>query len=152
MTYDYEDIFERFYPLITDPNFYKLQKSYVTNLMAGWLHNAVAEPYIRKIFFQISLDDDMEEITFELDNSIDEESDKEFVFSILTQYMVISWMQPQVESILNISMMIGGKEEKKLQSNYKNNIDRLEQLKRNLRKYIRDHGYEYNSYLDGGTT
>ena len=71
MTYDYENIFERFYPLITDPNFYRLQKSYVTNLMAGWLHNAVAEPYIRKIFSQISLDDDMEEITFELDNSID---------------------------------------------------------------------------------
>ncbi|MDB6475513.1 hypothetical protein PMN51_17850 [Blautia wexlerae] len=152
MTYDYEDIFERFYPLITDPGFYKLQKSYVTNLMTNWLHDAIAEPYIRKKFSTISLDDDMEEITFELENPIDDNSDKEFVFSVLTQYMVISWMKPQVESILNISMMIGGKEEKKLQSNYKNNIDRLEQLKKNLRKYIRDYGYEYNSYLNGSTT
>ena len=99
MTYDYEDIFERFYPLITDPGFYKLQKSYVTNLMTNWLHDAIAEPYIRKKFSTISLDDDMEEITFELENPIDDNSDKEFVFSVLTQYMVISWMKPQVESL-----------------------------------------------------
>ena len=52
MTYDYEDIFERFYPLITDPNFYKLQKSYVTNLMVGYimlLQSLIFEKYFLKL-------------------------------------------------------------------------------------------------------
>ena len=44
------------------------------------------------------------------------------------------------------------KEEKNIQSNYKTNIERLESLERNLRKFIRDDGYINNSYISGGET
>ena len=50
MTYDYEDIYGRFYRLVDDPSFFKLDEDYVYDLMRGWLHDAVANPIIRKIF------------------------------------------------------------------------------------------------------
>ena len=44
--------------------------------------------------------------------------------------------------------MIGGKEEKKLLDNHKNMIDRLDSMKTELNKTIRDYGYMYNSYIN----
>ena len=150
MTYDYEDIYSRFYQLIDDPSFFKLDESYAYEKMCGWLHSAIANPIIRKIFSEVSLDDEIMKLTFALTTSIDESSDKEFVASVFAQYMVIKWLSPQVESTLNTGFIIGGKEEKKIQSNYKTTIDRLDSLELKLRKFIRDYGYENNSYLSGG--
>lgn len=150
MTYDYEDIYDRFYRLVDDPSFFKLDEDYVYDLMRGWLHDAVANPIIRKIFSEISLDDEIMELSFTLSNSVDEFSDKEFVGSVFAQYMVIKWLTPKVESTINTDFILGGKEEKKIQSNYKTTIDRLDSLELKLRKFIRDYGYENNSYLSGG--
>lgn len=61
--------------------------------------------------------------------------------------MAIQWLQPQVDSILNTAPMIGGKEEKKLLDNHKYSIQRLESMKTEQKKMIRDYGYMYNSYL-----
>ena len=133
MTYDYTDIYSRFYRLVDDPSFFKLDESYAYELMCGWLHDAIANPTIRKIFSKISLDDEIMKLSFSLTTSIDEESDKEFI-----------------ESTLNTAFILGGKEEKKIQSNYKTTIDRLDSLELKLRKFIRDYGYENNSYLSGG--
>lgn len=66
--------------------------------------------------------------------------------------MVIGWLKPQVDNAINTARIIGGKEEKNIQSNYKTNIERLESLERNLRKFIRDDGYINNSYISGGET
>ena len=63
--------------------------------------------------------------------------------------MVIEWLQPQVDSVLHTSVMIGGKEEKKLLDNHKNMIDRLDSMKTEQNKMIRDYGYMYNSYIKG---
>lgn len=150
MTYDYEDIYGRFYRLVDDQSFFKLDEDYVYDLMRGWLHDAVANPIIRKIFSEISLDDEIMELSFTLSNSVDEFSDKEFVGSVFAQYMVIKWLTPKVESTINTAFILGGKEEKKIQSNYKTTIDRLDSLELKLRKFIRDYGYENNSYLSGG--
>lgn len=148
MTYD--EIFSAFYPLITDNDFFKLPEDYATELMTGWLHSAIATPYIRKLFKTITMDDEVMECEYELKNSVDEDSDNDFVISVFSQFMVIQWYRPKVDSQKNIARMIGGKEEKNLQSNYKPNMERLNRLELNLRKYIRDHGTEYNSYLYGG--
>ncbi len=64
--------------------------------------------------------------------------------------MTIEWLQPQVDSIMHTSVMIGGKEEKKLLDNHKNMIDRLDSMKTELNKRIRDYGYMYNSYINTG--
>lgn len=147
MTYD--EIFSRFYQLIDDPSFFKLPQDYAYDSMKSWLHEAVAEPYIRKIFSSIQLDDEVMVCTYTLNTSIDEASDKDFVVSVFAKSMVIQWMKPKVESQKNILNMIGGKEEKALRLPYKQNIERLNSLELKLRKFIRDYGYEYNSYLGG---
>ena len=111
------------------------------------LHSVVGRPRVRRLFSSISLDDEIQEMTFTLNNSVDEESDKDFVLEILSLGMAIEWLQPQVDSIIHTSVMIGGKEEKKLLDNHKNMIERLDSMKKEQNKMIRDYGYMYNSYI-----
>lgn len=150
MTCDYEDIYSRFYNLISDPDFFKYDSDYAYELMGNWLHDAASEPYIRNIFAELSFDDELMQLNFSLNSSIDDESDSYFVGSIFAKYMVIQWMKPKIENSLNLALMIGSDKEKKIQSNYKQNADRLDSLELQLRKYIRDYGYENNSYINGG--
>ena len=111
------------------------------------LHSVVGKPRVRRLFSSISLDDEIQEMTFTLNNSVDEESDKDFVLEILSLGMAIEWLQPQVDSVIHTSVMIGGKEEKKLLDNHKNMIERLDSMKKEQNKMIRDYGYMYNSYI-----
>lgn len=150
MTYD--EIFNRFYNLMDDPNFYKLPQDFAYDRMRSWLHDAASKPYIKKKFSQLKLDDRLLELTYSLNNPLDQESDDDFVINIFAQYMVIGWLKPQVDNAINTARIIGSKEEKNIQSNYKTNIERLESLERNLRKFIRDDGYINNSYISGGET
>lgn len=150
MTYD--KIFNRFYNLMDDPNFYKLPQDFAYDRMCSWLNDAASEPYIKKKFSQLKLDDRLLELTYSLNNPSDQESDDNFVINIFAQYMVIGWLKPQVDNAINTARIIGSKEEKNIQSNYKANIERLESLERNLRKFIRDDGYINNSYISGGET
>jgi hypothetical protein len=63
--------------------------------------------------------------------------------------MLIEWLQPKVDSIKHTSVMIGGKDERKIVDNYKPMIERLDNLKSELSKLIRDHGSVNNRYLSG---
>lgn len=148
MTYD--RIFSRFYNLMNDPSFYKLPQDFAYDKMRSWLHDAAATPYIRKKFSQLKLNDVILELTYSLIDSVDVDSDEDFVISIFAQYMVIAWMRPQVDNAINLARIIGSKEEKNIQANYKSNIERIDSLERKLRKFIRDYGYENNSYISGG--
>ena len=56
-------------------------------------------------------------------------------------------MQQKVDNIVNLSVVIGGKDEKTILNNYKANMTRLEEMKVQLRKTIRDYGYINNSYI-----
>lgn len=148
MTYDV--IFSRFYNLMDDPKFYKLPQDFAYNRMCSWLHDAASTPYIRKKFSQLILDDEILELTYTLIDSIDTNSDDDFVINIFAQYMVIGWLKPQIDNVINTARIIGGKEEKSIQANYKTNIERIDSLERKLRKFIRDYGYENNTYISGG--
>ena len=150
MTYD--KIFSRFYNLVNDPSFFKLPQDFAYDRMRSWLQDAAATPYINKKFSQLKLDDQVLELTYSLTDSVDTESDEDFVISIFAQYMVIAWMRPQIDNAVNMARIIGGKEEKNIQNNYKSNIERCDSLERKLRKFIRDYGYENNSYISGGET
>lgn len=144
----YEEIYSQFYSKETDPTFFKkYSRDEAYELMRNWLHSIVAVPYIRKCFSTITLDDEVLELTFELKNSIDEDSDNYFVKDIFAQGLVICWMQQKIDTAVNLASVIGGKEEKSILNNYKNNIARLKELKLELRKTIRDYGYIYNDYI-----
>lgn len=141
----YEDIYSRSYMKRYDPNFY-LDKEFAYETMKEWLHEIVAIPYVRKIFSEITLNDELEQLTFKLINSIDESSDNDFIIKLFTDGFVICWLRQKVDSLLNVAVVIGGKDEKKLISNYKDNIDRLDSLEIKLQKYIRDYGYINGTY------
>ena len=143
----YSTLFSRVLNKINDPKELSLDESDLLEIYTERLHSVVGKPRVRRLFSSLSLDDEIQEMTFTLNNSVDEESDKDFVLEILSLGMAIEWLQPQVDSVIHTSVMIGGKEEKKLLDNHKNMIDRLESMKKEQNKMIRDYGYMYNSYI-----
>ena len=144
----YEEIFSQFYSKETDHTFFqKYSKDEAYELMNNWLHSIAGIPYVRKCFSTITLDDEILELTFVLKKSIDEDSDNYFVKDILAQGMVICWMQQKIDKATSLATVIGGKEEKTILNNYKNNIARLNSLENKLRKTIRDYGYIKNDYI-----
>ena len=143
----YSTLFSRVLNKINDPKELSLDENDLLEIYTERLHSVVGKPRVRRLFSSISLDDEIQEMTFTLNNSVDEESDKDFVLEILSLGMAIEWLQPQVDSVIHTSVMIGGKEEKKLLGNHKNMIDRLDSMKKEQNKMIRDYGYMYNSYI-----
>ena len=143
----YSTLFSRVLNKINDPKELSLDENDLLEIYTERLHSVVGKPRVRRLFSTLSLDDEIQEMTFTLNNSVDEESDKDFVLEILSLGMAIEWLQPQVDSVIHTSVMIGGKEEKKLLDNHKNMIDRLDSMKKEQNKMIRDYGYIYNSYI-----
>lgn len=144
----YETIFSRTRGRISDPKELSLDENDLLEIYTERLNNVIANPRVRRLFSSLTLDDEIQQLDFMLNNSVDETADMNFVVGILVLGMTIEWLQPQVDSIMHTSVMIGGKEEKKLLDNHKNMIDRLDSMKIELNKRIRDYGYMYNSYIN----
>lgn len=145
----YSTLFSRVLNKINDPKELSLDENDLLEIYTERLHSVVGKPRVRRLFSSLSLDDEIQEMTFILNNSVDEDSDTDFVLEVLSLGMAIEWLQPQVDSVIHTSVMIGGKEEKKLLDNHKNMIDRLDSMKKEQNKMIRDYGYMYNSYING---
>ena len=143
----YSTLFSRVLNKINDPKELSLNENDLLEIYTERLHSVVGKPRVRRLFSTLTLDDEIQEMTFTLNNSVDEDSDTDFVLEVLSLGMAIEWLQPQVDSVIHTSVMIGGKEEKKLLDNHKNMIDRLDSMKREQNKMIRDYGYMYNSYI-----
>ena len=146
-----DDIYSSFLGKITDYNFINMNEDDVYELMLGYLKSAISQPYIRRLFSSIKMDDEVMEMDFTLKNSVDEYADKCFIVEVLSRGMVIAWLEPQVKSILNTSQMFGGKEQKFYsQAQQLSELkDLLSTAKSEQRRIICDHGYVNNSYLRG---
>jgi hypothetical protein len=149
MALSYETIFSRVRGKIDDPKELSLEKNILNEIYVERLHNVIGNPRVRRLFSSVTLDDEIQQITYELNNSVDEFADDEFVIDIFTLGIVIEWLQPRVDSVLYTAPMIGGKEEKKIIDGHSNMIERLKSMKTELNKKIRDYGYMYNSYVNG---
>ena len=148
MTLPYETIFSRTRGRINDPKELSLDENDLLEIYTERLNNVISNPRVRRLFSSLTLDDEIQQLDFTLNNSVDETADMNFVVGILVLGMTIEWLQPQVDSIMHTSVMIGGKEEKNLLDNHKNMIDRLDSMKTELNKRFRDYGYMYNSYIN----
>jgi hypothetical protein len=149
MTLPYDKIFSRVLNKINDPKELSLDESDLLEIYTERLHSAIGNPRVRRLFSSITLDDEIQEMTFTLNNSVDEYADEDFILEVLTLGMTIEWLQPQVDSRIYTAEAIGGKEEKMLQNNYKPMQTRLEKLETKLNKMICNYGYMYNSYIRG---
>ena len=145
----YSTLFSRVLNKINDPKELSLDENDLLEIYTERLHSVVGKPRVRRLFSTLTLDDELQEMTFTLNNSVDEESDKDFVLEILALGMAIEWLQPQVDSRNYTAQMVGGKEEKMMQNHYKPMQDRLDSMKKEQNKMIRDYGYMYNSYING---
>lgn len=148
MTLPYETIFSRTRGRISDPKELSLDENDLLEIYTERLSNVISNPRVRRLFSSLTLDNEIQQLDFTLNNSVDETADMNFVVGIFVLGMTIEWLQPQVDSIMHTSVMIGCKEEKKILDNHKNMIDRLDSMKIELNKRIRDYGYMYNSYIN----
>lgn len=145
----YETIFSRVRNKIDDPKEMSLDENILNEIYVERLHSVLGNPRVRRLFEVLVWDDEIQDITYQLNHSVDEFSDEEFVVEVLTIGIVIEWLQPRVDSVLYTAPMIGGKEEKKIIDGHKEMINRLDSLKKEQKKIIRDYGYMYNSYING---
>lgn len=151
MILPYDTIFSRTIGRINDPKELSLDNNDLLEIYTERLHNVLGNPRVRRLFSSITLDDEIQQMDFTLNNSVDDSSDEEFVCNIFMLGMTIEWLQPQVDSLNYSIMMLGGKEEKMLSNPYKTLQTRLENVKKELNNTIRDYGYMYNSYINSGS-
>lgn len=148
---NYNKIYSRLFSKIEAYDFIELSEDDLNELLCDWIHSASANPYVRRLFSTFSLDDEIQQITYEIKYSVDNFSDEEFVVEILTLGVVAAWLEPKINSINNIAQMFGSKEEKFYsQSQHLSELRALvNDSKKQQRRMIADRGYAWNSYLDG---
>ena len=147
---NYDNIYSRFFSKVEAYDFLELPEDNVYAFLSEWLHSVTANPYVRRLFNKFNIDDEVQEISYEMKYSVDEDTDKEFLKEILSLGMIVAWLEPKVNSINNIAQMFGSKEEKFYsQSQHLSELRNLvNDAKKQQRRMIADRGYAWNSYLD----
>lgn len=147
----YDEIFSRFYSRVEAYDFLNLSDVQVTDYLTEWLRGAVAKPFVRRNYNSLKLDNEIQNLSYELSYSIDEDSDEYFTIEILSLGIAIEWLEPKVNSILNTAQMFTAKE-----STFYSQANHLSELRETLnnfrklqRQLIVDRGFSYNTYLGG---
>ena len=140
---EFDEIYSRFYLRVKDYEISGLEESLVKEMLKGYLKSTLSKPMVRRLFSTITMDEDIEEIEYELRNSLDEDSDKDFVEEVLATGMVIGWLDPRYHSTLLTSQFFSNSEQKfYAQSTQMNELKSMYQkAQTDLRKLIRDYGY-----------
>lgn len=149
MTLSYEKIFSRYRGRIDDPKELSMNADDLLEICTERLHNVIGDPRVIAKFKNIELDDEIQQMNFSLKFSNGDFLDGEFIIKLLSLGMEIEWMKPQIDSIKYTVQMLGGKEEKMLQNNYKAMIERFDKLNTEFSKQLGMHGYINNSYVRG---
>ena len=143
MTSEYAEIYSRFYTSVTDYKLAGLTEKVANELLNGYLKRTVSRPMVRRLFSSLVMDDDIEEIEYELKTPLDEDSDKDFVEEILVLGMILSWIDPQYHNVLNTSQVFSNSEQKfySQQAHMSELKVMFEKAQSDFRKLIRDRGY-----------
>lgn len=132
----YEEIYDKFTPLIEDVKLLSIDDSDVLEMMKEWLLGAIND-YQRCGYDLSDRDDDAETFNVTL---------PEFDQNVLAHYMVTEWISPQLNSTLLTRQFIGGNGEKFFAQ--ANQLDKLLALesenKIKTQKMLRDYGYIQN--------
>jgi len=111
MTSEYSEIYSRFYLRIKDYEMIALEEKMVNEMLSGYLRSTLSKPMVRRLFSSVVMDDDVEEIEYKLRDSLDEDSDKDFVEEVLSVGMVNCWASPRYHSTLLTSQMFSNSEQ-----------------------------------------
>lgn len=143
---NYEAIYKRALTRINDLELATYTQDDFYEYLKEWLHTASSAPLLRMKFSKFSLDDELMTLDFELNNSVDEDYDKNFVTSIIAKGVIVNYFPSKLENSANLAVMIGGKEEKKLLGNYNQNMERLQKLEREFERELSRHTYYFGDY------
>ena len=147
----YDAVFDKFIGSVTDFDLTSMDTSDAYSLMTEYLHKALSEIYVRRLFESVGLDDDVQVMTFTMKIPTDDEADLEFVTSAIAKWMVYEWYHSQVNSKTNNMQLLAGKEQKFYSQ--AGHIEALRALQddafKEARLFITDRGITYNSYLGG---
>ena len=151
-TLNYKSILSRF---CTQAKAYKLAtypEDVVTELTNEWIHSVAGQVSVRRMFKSISLDDEIQQITYALKNSVDSESDDDFVSNIFAMGVGIRWAKAKLcdDNVLDQAFL---SQEVKFysQKNHMDGLrDLLKDLKTELNSEITSHNGTWNSYLKKG--
>ena len=140
---EYNEIYSRFYLRVKDYEMSGLDEKLVKEMMNGYLRSTLSKPMVRRLFQSITMDDDVEEIEYTLRESLDEDSDNDFVSEVFALGCVSEWASPKYHSTLLTSQLLSNSEQK-----YYSQAQHLSEMKElytksqtDLRKLIRDYGY-----------
>ena len=146
---DYENIYKRALSRIHDLDLANLPKEDFYDYMKEWLTSAFANPRLRKCFSSFVIYNDLNILEFELNYSVDEIYDINFVTNILAEGLIINYFPSKIEDSVHLAVMVGSEKEKKLIDNYAKKLERLKTLKTELNRELAQHGYYFKSYGDG---
>ncbi len=149
MTSAYEDIYSRFYLKIEDYNIVGFDEKLVKQMMNGWMRSTLSKPYIRRLFDTLTIDDDVEELEYQMRFSVSDDADRDFTEEMIALGMLVEWLGPKYNSTLNTSQLFSNSEQKFYsQANHMTELkDMYHRAKNDLRKHIRDRGYVSNEYI-----
>lgn len=147
----YNDIYSVFFQKVSAYDFLNINETQVYAFLCSWLHSVVSKPYIRRIFDSISMDDEIQVLTYELKTVLEDASDQEFVKELLGVGVAAGWLEPKVNSTLNTMQVFGSSEEKFYsQSAHLTELrELLKSLKHEQRQLIADRSVTLNGYLGG---
>lgn len=147
-TISYEEIFSSFLGNVTDYNIASLSTTDAFELMTEYLHKTVADPYVKHIFTEVSLDDETQVLSYAFS---DGEDNKDFVITALSKWMVYEWYADKTNNIKNVMQFFGNKEQKWLSqaAHSAENRNLRDAAYKEARFFIQNLGYIDNSYLGG---
>ena len=147
----YDAVFDKFIGSVTDFDLTSMDTSDAYSLMTEYLHKALSEVYLRRLFETVDADDDVQVLSFAMKIETDEDADLEFATSAIAKWMVYEWLHNQVNSKTNTMQLLAGKEQKFYSQS--NHVAELRALQddafKEARLFITDRGITYNSYLGG---
>lgn len=149
MILSYEAIFSRARGEIDDVSELFLDDGDLAEMNTERLHSIAGNERLINMFSSFEMDDEIQQIKFEMKYSVSDFADEEYVKELFAIGLAIKWLKPQVDSRKFTIRALGGKEEKNLQNNYPQMVNRLISLERQFNKKIASHGYINNSYLRG---
>ena len=149
MTSDINEIYSRFYLRVEDYNVVGLEENIVKEMMNGWIRSTLSLPYVRRLFDDLVIDEEQEEISYLLKFPVSDSEDQDFVEEMIALGMVMHWLKPKYHSTLNVSQMFSNSEQKfySQAAHMAELREMYHQAKNDLRKIIRDRGYIYNGYI-----
>ena len=112
MTLPYEIIFSRTRGRISDMKELSLDENDLNETWTERLRMVAGDERVIRKFASFNMDDEIQQIEFEMQYPVSDFADKEYVIGLFTLGMTIEWLKPQVDSAKFTARALGTKEEK----------------------------------------